>query len=345
MMSGCCVRFLLTFSIVLFLFPPETKKYPKLGTVFNLLSWLIIAATIIGGPLTIVVKDSLFTTIPTSSKVVYDISLLFLFMSNICISLVAIFKKNELREAMNELIKTTSYCKRFNTYFSVFLFILIVNTFFIILTQLKRTKDEYYRLTVFVGEGFMTCRIVTYLFIIFLLINSARRKARRFNETLLKSICHKRSRLIYNNISDFVEKINNLFGITLLLIIYFFISNFLRHAVYISLNYTSFLITIVRGLWIISYGFQAIYLAHVGDDLSKETKITISTCYKMIHKAYFMDNYGYNDIYLLAQEASHRKLTVSAFGFFNIDNTMIMFIMTNLCTYLIVVLQVLQKNM
>ncbi|KAL1514368.1 hypothetical protein ABEB36_003636 [Hypothenemus hampei] len=90
-----------------------------------------------------------------------------------------------------------------------------------------------------------------------------------------------------------------------------------------------------------------IRLAIIGEQLSTETKKTVAICHNNalnINKLAFISGNS-NKLqkqYLdFAKEAHERNNKLSAAGYFSIDNSMILFIITNVCTYLIVICQLI----
>lgn len=258
-MSNKYSKALLTLSVILILFPPTLCKFPKLKIIiFKILAWMLIVFTVLIGPLSILVKDSVFNGLPTSSRVVYDLSFAFLYITNIHICLNTIFKQKELSGLLDDCLDKIAQGYDFKVYVACFIFMNTINTTFIILTQIKRTHDKYYYLSVFAVEGFLAFRVITALFIIFLLVNNIKNELVQFNDEIeewnFEDNLIKKYRNKHNKLCDMAEKVNGLFGSTLLLTMFYFITSFLRHAVFISLNIGISLPSIVRCLWICSYG-------------------------------------------------------------------------------------------
>lgn len=86
------------------------------------------------------------------------------------------------------------------------------------------------------------------------------------------------------------------------------------------------------------------YLAHVGQNLANNAQETINKCYEasensnaaMIHHEQEEIASEYR---LIAYEVCQRFSRLSAGGFFFIDHSLILVMMTNICNYLIVIYQ------
>lgn len=92
----------------------------------------------------------------------------------------------------------------------------------------------------------------------------------------------------------------------------------------------------------IFFQFQAIYLGYMGEQVVKESQKTVAIGYKQMSQWSCLKIPDQsNEIFLLTQQAFNRTTRISAAGFFNVDNSMILFILTTFFTYFIVVTQLM----
>lgn len=260
-MSSTASKALLILSVLLILFPPMFCRYRKWQIVFKVLSWVLIGFTAITGPLSVYIKDCVFKKVPTSSRVVYDLSFSFLYVTNIYICLNTILRQRKLTKLLESCLDVITESRRFVVHFACIMFLNTVNTVFIVLTQMKRTEDKYYYLSLFMVEGFLVFRVSTALFVIFLLVNKVKEDLKEFN-TEIETWCRRSKERVcrwngwreHSKLCDTVEQINDLFGTVLMWTIFYFITNFLRHGVFITTNKVVTGSSVVRCLWICSYG-------------------------------------------------------------------------------------------
>lgn len=84
------------------------------------------------------------------------------------------------------------------------------------------------------------------------------------------------------------------------------------------------------------------YLAHVGQNLASNAQETINKCYEASENPnstiiqYEQEGIA-SEYRMIAYEVSQRFSTLSAGGFFFIDHSLILVLMTNICNYLIVI--------
>lgn len=86
------------------------------------------------------------------------------------------------------------------------------------------------------------------------------------------------------------------------------------------------------------------YLAHVGQNVSSNAQETINKCYDASENpnstiiSYEQEKIAF-EYRMIAYEVSQRGCKLSAGGFFFVDHSLILIIMTNICNYLIVIYQ------
>lgn len=88
--------------------------------------------------------------------------------------------------------------------------------------------------------------------------------------------------------------------------------------------------------------FHAVYLAQIGERIRNEAQETVSISYKqLLQNSHSKSQEVLRDYYLLGQQAFNRSFIITAAGFFNVDNSMLLFMATTFFTYFIVVMQLL----
>ncbi|XP_066140032.1 putative gustatory receptor 28b isoform X3 [Euwallacea fornicatus] len=297
-------------------------------------------------PTTIWVKDTTFARVSLIHKIVFDFSIVVMYVTNIYISALGILKQKQLSKLLGEVLEDISSGYGFILHFTIFVIYHTIGIVMILFTQFQRSDSMTYQFVVLFGDGFLTFRLVGVFFIISLIIKRIREKLKKFNKKLTQpnEVMHiKAYRVSHNILCDHIQTVNSLCGLILLLVILFIITTFLRHAVFTSQFYNTLLVAMVRCSWILASGCQAAYLAYVGQQIAAESEQTVAICYKQMLKTSTnkIENDANQEFFLLAQQVVNRTTKISAAGFFNIDNSMILFMATTFFTYFIVVMQLM----
>ncbi|KAL1489295.1 hypothetical protein ABEB36_014218 [Hypothenemus hampei] len=337
-MASNCASLIVSGLNIFFILLPSTKgTLPKSHFLVQKVScWSFLLITVVMAPLTILIKDDIFCKVPLIHRVVYDCSVMVLFATNIYLSFLSIYKMKELAKLLQHISKNIYMSTDFLMHFSIFVLLHLVNTLLILCNQLQRTQDLRYQLTTIFVDGYLTFRLILALFMIFLMLSDIRKKWQNLNGNLTKQETVQKFQYHHNQLCDYVMHLNVLFGMVFLLIIFYFITASLRHAVFVSVS-TQTSVTTVRCLWIVSYTLQIAYLANAGEKITSEAQCTVAICYKRLSKV------RHEKWVWLAQQAYMRTPKISAAGFFNVDNSMILFMATTFLTYFIVVVQLLVK--
>ncbi|XP_066245429.1 putative gustatory receptor 28b [Euwallacea similis] len=340
------ISLLLGFNSFFFLFPPVHLEKRSSLIIFKVSAWILLIITVIMGPTTIWVKDAVFAKVSFIHKIVFDLSTVVMYLTNIYVSALGILKQKQLSKLLEEILEDISSGCGFILHFSMFTIYHTIGIAMILFTQFQRSDSITYQFVVLFGDGFLTFRLVGVFFIISLIIKRIRENLRKFNEKLMHpngAVHIKAYRMFHNALCDHIQTVNSLCGLILLLVIFFIITTFLRHAVFTSQFYNAQLVAIVRCSWILAYGCQVSYLAYVGQRIAVETEQTVAICYKQMLKTSVnkIENDTNQEFFLLAQQVVNRTTKISAAGFFNIDNSMILFMATTFFTYFIVVMQLM----
>ncbi|XP_066140029.1 putative gustatory receptor 28b isoform X2 [Euwallacea fornicatus] len=321
------------------------EKRPCL-TIYKVFSWTLLIISVIMAPTTIWVKDTTFARVSLIHKIVFDFSIVVMYVTNIYISALGILKQKQLSKLLGEVLEDISSGYGFILHFTIFVIYHTIGIVMILFTQFQRSDSMTYQFVVLFGDGFLTFRLVGVFFIISLIIKRIREKLKKFNKKLTQpnEVMHiKAYRVSHNILCDHIQTVNSLCGLILLLVILFIITTFLRHAVFTSQFYNTLLVAMVRCSWILASGCQAAYLAYVGQQIAAESEQTVAICYKQMLKTSTnkIENDANQEFFLLAQQVVNRTTKISAAGFFNIDNSMILFMATTFFTYFIVVMQLM----
>lgn len=227
------------------------------STGFKLISWCFLVCTLVMAPLTIIIKDILFYQVPTIHKIVFDFSVMIMYMTNVYISVLALFKHQQFTSLFETVLDNVIEGRNFLVHFLCFTTTQLINTVLILYAQMKRSNDLKYQLATLFTDGFLTCRLMVAFFIMFTVINDIKARAMKLNSKLAHPhswVYVRQLRVEHNSLCDHIQSVNKLFGVTLLMVIFYFITTFLRHAVFISKNSDDNFVAIVRCLWILTYG-------------------------------------------------------------------------------------------
>ncbi|XP_060531960.1 uncharacterized protein LOC132705401 isoform X3 [Cylas formicarius] len=150
----------------------------------------------------------------------------------------------------------------------------------------------------------------------------------------------------YSVLSDIVRRFTASFGIILLTIV-----------LIISTGVTVIAIELIKVEYhrmdelkmvdFITAWLQIVLLANAGERLSNEGKRTVAICYDLLFRkpkrvfiALQLDD-PRQQLLLLAQQAAFRRPEISAAGFFPINHSLLIVVISTVCSYFIVAMQIL----
>ncbi|KAL1493008.1 hypothetical protein ABEB36_011154 [Hypothenemus hampei] len=191
----------------------------------------------------------------------------------------------------------------------------------------------HYRNVVFL---FVICLLLYELKLKFMALNSRLKKIKKVEELITLQYFQKHLFMVMDNI-------NTMYGLFILFTILGVIILILLNIITIlSRNFTAtngrMMPVFINGLYIQLHVFIIIVLAN---NLSEEIHNTIDVCYNMAAKCDSSLEIQKKNLYITMAERCHiRNIQLNAAGFFVIDNSAFIFIVSTVATYIIAILQI-----